>query len=593
MLNTRRTIIIGFILSVLMITFFAFYANRDMRKVNMESDQANRIILSLSTIETILDDMQDVETGQRGFILSGDENFLLPFEKGMERLRDDTLKLIHLKTIFPEKIKAIEELLQLVRQKVDFITTSIALRREKGFDSSLTFIRTLEGKRLMDTIRHRISRIEEGDRVLLAFENRERQEAARSTSRLFNIMAISFFAFLSVLFWFAYASLREKERFENQIKYLASLTENTSDAIISTDEKGIIQSWNKAAEKNYGYKREEAIGKFAPSLTQSGLTAENLEAIQSEVLEKGMISREIKHTSRDGRTLHTMVSTTPLIDEKKRFRGFVSVIRDITDRKNLEEQLRVFNRELSRQVEEKTSSLIKANEQLAISNRDLEQFAYIASHDLQEPLRAVRGFLQLLEKKYAGQLDEQGMQYIHQAVEGAGRMKELITDLLNFSRLGRRPSRSEEVDMNGVANEVIQSLRPAITEAGVHLKLNDLPTVRGDATQLRQVLQNLVSNAIKYRSTERPPEIEIGSEEKIKGTLFYVRDNGIGFEKKHEDVIFNVFYRLHTAAEYPGTGIGLAICKKIVELHEGRIWVESEPGKGSTFYYTIPGQKPA
>jgi PAS domain S-box-containing protein len=574
-----------------MIAFFAFYANRDLRKVQMESNQASSIILSLSTIEAILDDMQDLETGQRGYVLSGNENFLLPHKQALDRLASDTLRLKQLIILFPEKETSLIELLQLVRQKLDFITESIALRREKGFDSSLTLIQTLEGKRLMDTIRHRIASIEEADRVLLAFETQERQEAARSTSRLFNIMAISFFLFLSLLFWYAFNNLREKERYEKKISYLASLTENTSDAIISTDEKGIIRSWNKAAEENYGYRREEVIGKFAPSVIQSGLSEEDIKGLQSEILKKGLISREVLQKSRDGRRLFTMVSTSPIIDEKDQIRGFVSVIRDITDRKNLEEQLKVFNRELARQVEEKTANLLRANEQLAISNRDLEQFAYIASHDLQEPLRAVRSFLQLLEKKYMGQLDEQGMLYISQAVEGSKRMKDLITGLLNFSRLGRRQMKAEEVDMNQVANEVIQSLRPAVSEASVQVNLLPLPTVTGDAGQLGQVLQNLVSNAIKYRSLERTPEIGIGAEEKKQGVLFYVKDNGIGFDKKHEDVIFNVFYRLHTATEYPGTGIGLAICKKIVELHDGRIWVESEPGKGSTFYFTLPNRK--
>lgn len=557
----------------------------------MESNQASSIILSLSTIEAILDDMQDLETGQRGYVLSGNENFLLPHKQALDRLASDTLRLKQLIILFPEKETSLIELLQLVRQKLDFITESIALRREKGFDSSLTLIQTLEGKQLMDTIRHRIASIEEADRVLLAFETQERQEAARSTSRLFNIMAISFFLFLSLLFWYAFNNLREKERYEKKISYLASLTENTSDAIISTDEKGIIRSWNKAAEENYGYRREEVIGKFAPSVIQSGLSEEDIKGLQSEILKKGLISREVLQKSRDGRRLFTMVSTSPIIDEKDQIRGFVSVIRDITDRKNLEEQLKVFNRELARQVEEKTANLLRANEQLAISNRDLEQFAYIASHDLQEPLRAVRSFLQLLEKKYMGQLDEQGMLYISQAVEGSKRMKDLITGLLNFSRLGRRQMKAEEVDMNQVAKEVIQSLRPAVSEASVQVNLLPLPTVTGDAGQLGQVLQNLVSNAIKYRSLERTPEIGIGAEEKKQGVLFYVKDNGIGFDKKHEDVIFNVFYRLHTATEYPGTGIGLAICKKIVELHDGRIWVESEPGKGSTFYFTLPNRK--
>jgi PAS domain S-box-containing protein len=586
--NTRKTIIAGFILSVLMIFFFAFYANRDLKKVRKESAEAENIILSLSTIEAILDDMQDIETSQRGYLLSGDESYLSVYRDGLDRLKNDTGRLKKVAFLFPSRTAKIEELLFFVRQKLQFVAHTIDLRKASGLDASLLLVKTSEGKILMDSIRRKISRMEESDRAALAAENRERREASSSTSRLFNIMAIAFFVFLSLLFWYAYSNLKAVERYEKENSYLASLIEHTSDAIVSLDERGHIQSWNRAAEKIYGYTAGEVIGRFAPSVTRSGLTKESIETLREKVLREGMVNQEVLQYASDGREIYTLASITPVKDAKGRFRGFVSVLKDITERKMLEEQLRLFNRELSRQVDEKTGRLIRVNEQLTSTNRDLEQFAYIASHDLQEPLRAIKSFLNLLEQKYGGQLDETAKLYIRQSIDGSNRMKELITELLNFSRVGRRHLKMEAVDMNRLTAGVAASLQPAIHEAGAVLNLPPLPTVKGDSTQLGLLLQNLIGNSIKYRRAGTPPVIELGVTEEKGRYIFHVRDNGIGFERKHWDSIFNVFYRLHTPAEYPGTGIGLAICKKIVELHEGRIWVESEPGVGTVFHFTLP-----
>lgn len=228
--------------------------------------------------------------------------------------------------------------------------------------------------------------------------------------------------------------------------------------------------------------------------------------------------------------------------------------------------------------------------ELARSNRDLEQFAYVASHDLQEPLRMVAMYTQLLAERYQGRLDENAEKYIHYIVDGALRMQTLVRDLLAFSRVGRQGAPLQSVDCNAVVAIALQNLQAAIQDSGARIEYSQLPTLIADSSQLTQLFQNLIGNAIKFRGAE-PPQIRVSAEKRDKDWLFSVTDNGIGIAPQHAELVFVIFKRLHTQAEYPGSGIGLAICKKIVEQRGGRIWVESEPGRGSAFKFTLPAKE--
>ncbi|HTS36099.1 MAG TPA: ATP-binding protein [Candidatus Solibacter sp.] len=229
----------------------------------------------------------------------------------------------------------------------------------------------------------------------------------------------------------------------------------------------------------------------------------------------------------------------------------------------------------------------KALEELARSNRDLEQFAYVASHDLQEPLRMVAAYTQLLAERYRGKLDANADKYIHYAVDGATRMQTLVQDLLAFSRVGRNGTEPKLVDLNTVVEIVKKNLSASIEETKAQITSDRLPEVLFDPSLCVQLIQNLVANAIKFRGPD-PPAIRISAEKNANEWLFSVKDNGIGIAPEYADTIFVIFKRLHTHDEYPGSGIGLAICKKIVERHGGRIWVESKPGQGAEFRFTLP-----
>jgi PAS domain S-box-containing protein len=304
---------------------------------------------------------------------------------------------------------------------------------------------------------------------------------------------------------------------------------------------------------------------------------------------------EYRFLARDGGVVWVHGEAQVVRDEAGQPLFLQGIAYDITEKKQAEEVLQRLNLELERRVQERTAELEKANaalaqqaEELARSNAELEQFAYVASHDLQEPLRMVSSFAQLLGKRYRGKLGADADDFIGYVVEGAVRMQHLINDLLTYSRVGRTGKGLAPTDCASVFAGASANLRKAIEECGAAVTADPLPSVLAEESQLLQVFQNLVANAIKFRKGDQPPRVHVGARRQGAEWLFWVQDNGIGIERQYADRIFLVFQRLHSRREYPGTGIGLAICKKVVERYGGRIWLESEPGQGSTFFFTLP-----
>ena len=243
----------------------------------------------------------------------------------------------------------------------------------------------------------------------------------------------------------------------------------------------------------------------------------------------------------------------------------------------------------TRELEIANRQLLQLNQELTRSNQELEQFGYIVSHDLREPLRMVTSFTQLLSQRYSGQLDTEADQIIDFAVDGATRMEELINDLLEYSRVDSQEKKFTDVNCEDILNRALSNLSLTITDTNTQIFRDTLPTVVGDKTQLVQLFQNLIANGIKYHGEELPI-IHIGARAESEKWLFWVQDNGIGIDSQYNERIFQIFQRLHTRQEYPGTGTGLAICHKIIERHEGTIWVESKLGQGATFYFTLPAR---
>jgi PAS domain S-box-containing protein len=289
----------------------------------------------------------------------------------------------------------------------------------------------------------------------------------------------------------------------------------------------------------------------------------------------------------DGGRCYFKMLLAPVQDDSRRVVGIQGAFWNITASRRLE----VFQNRAEWQMARAAADLRLANAELARSNAELEQFAYVASHDLLEPLRMVASFTQLLQKRYQGRLDEEADEYIRFAVDGATRMQQLIKDLLAYSRVGSRGEPPQDASCNEAFDRALENLREAVRESGALVTRDRrLPWVKADPTQLVQLLQNLIGNALKFRGAARPV-VHVGAHRSPDAPewVFSVRDNGIGIEPQHLEQIFVIFRRLHTRQEYPGSGIGLAMCRKIVERHGGRIWAESEPGQGSTFFFTLPG----
>jgi PAS domain S-box-containing protein len=377
--------------------------------------------------------------------------------------------------------------------------------------------------------------------------------------------------------------ITESKQAEKAERQLAAIVESAEDAVISETLEGLVLSWNPAAERLYGYSAVEIVGKSVYIMVPEERRVELTDVMKRISAGEHVQHYETVRRRKDGRQMPVSLTVSAIKDNQGQVIGISTVARDITERKQTEEQIRQLNTRLEQMVEELTSAVTN----LERSNQDLEQFAYVASHDLQEPLRMISSYTQLLARRYQGKLDQDADDFIGYTVDGASRMQQLINDLLAFSRVGTRGKPLGPVSSQAALDLALENLQAAIEENQAQVTQDALPVVLADDLQLMQLFQNLVGNAIKFHS-EKPPRIHVGVAAGEKEWVFAVQDNGIGIDPQYFERIFIIFQRLNKRDQFPGTGIGLAICKKIVQRHGGRIWADSKPGQGSTFYFTLP-----
>jgi PAS domain S-box-containing protein len=575
-----RAIVYPVLLLILLIGIFLWQFNSVLR--NSQRVEHSNIVIGQAAV--VLKQLVDMETGLRGFLLTSDTRFLEPYQQAQ--------------TIFDSRFTDLENLVaEDVTQtnKLQAMRTDIASWRQFAYNALIQepdsnavvdIAAQLNGRQLMNSIRNQLADFVNAENQLRDDRIHTTQTSTRYVILSVIMVGLAVGGLLAVLTrqqlirlsqTYEQALNLSQQRSEENIRqreWLRGTLSSIGDAVIATDMQGTITFMNPVSAKLTGWPAEEAVGKPLPTIYSVLLnTAE--EIVQTANGSKQLVSRE-------GKTFPIEDNTAWIKDAQGNQLGTVVVFRDITRRK---------------MVEQERLGLIETQTHYANllrqSNEQLQQFAYIASHDLQEPLRMVISYLQLLEQRYADSLAEDAREFIAYAVDGATRMKELISDLLLYARLD-----SDEQDVHQVTSlqetldRALTNLSLPIEDSGAVITHDPLPEIRANSMQMMQLLQNLIGNALKFRS-QQPLQIHIGAERKGNEWQFSVRDNGIGIAPEYQGRIFGMFQRLHVRTAYSGTGIGLTICKKVVERHNGRIWVESAPGQGSTFYFVLPINPPA
>ncbi len=415
----------------------------------------------------------------------------------------------------------------------------------------------------------------------------------------------------------------EKKLKESE-KWLSTTLRSIGDAVIATDRNGLVTFMNEVAEDLTGWKLEEVLNRKLTEIfniinRDSRQPAKNP---VSKVLLAGNIVGLANHThliARDGREIPIDDSAAPIKDNHGNITGVILVFRDVTERQKAEEELHRAHEDLEARVIERTADLDLANKdlkreieqrkraeeevlrlneeleqrvhertvQLEAAYQEMESFSYSVSHDLKSPLRAIQGFSRMLMKEHGDKLDEEGVRLLQVVCDNTRRMNQLIDDLLALSRLGQHRISKSVVNLESLVQQTFHQLQNQVPERNLHLSIKDLPHAFGDYSLLQQVLINLLSNAIKYTRSRKTAVIEVGGQTRGKENVYYVKDNGVGFDMRYANKLFRVFQRLH-GQEYEGTGVGLAIVRHIIQRHEGSVWGEGKTGKGATFYFALP-----
>jgi len=586
----RFGLIIALVLVLLtaMLTYRAWTAF----KTNRAQALATRQVVDETT--ALLSSLKDAETGQRGFLLTGEDRYLDRYRQVLTEIPAslDALARIEAARGRPDQFQRAIRLKPLVQEKMDELAQTIEIRRSQGFDAAVAMVRTDRGKTAMDQIRAISSEIQTASYGLLDRQRKEMLASAFQAGLISMLGSAAVFTLLLLATISIRRGTRQRQRLiedlrksEEEAKAARDLVQTTissiGDGVITTDTAGKVVFLNWVAQSLTGWTQEQAAGMpleeiFKISDEETGAACENpVNTTLREGKATGMPD-QTRLTGKDGRQIPIEDSAAPIRDANGSVTGVVLVFRDAIQR-----------REAERVKEEAAAEMARHSELLERTNAELQHFAYAVSHDLREPLRTITAYTQLVRRHGAAQLDSKSIECLQFIVAAADRMGLLIDGLLGYCKAGETTDipltacRMEEVVASALGN-----LNGSIEQSHAVVTHHPLPAIMGDRTHLEQLLQNLIGNALKYRR-EDVPRVHIAARFLGKEWLFSVADNGQGIPPQHQTQIFELFRRLH-GQQYPGSGIGLATCKRLVERYGGRIWVESEAGKGSTFYFTLP-----
>jgi PAS domain S-box-containing protein len=526
----------------------------------------------------LLSALKDAETGQRGFLLTGEDQYLEPYNQALSEAPRILGQLQTLIEMQPDQAERLRLLGALISSKLAELKETIDLDRAHREAEALAVVRQGRGKAIMDEIRRRLGAIT-GTAQARSAELSASAEKSTSRLRLAGTGgSIVLFGFLVLLAITVSRGTRRREELYRSAqaseKLWATTVSSIADAVVVTDASGTITFINSVALALTGLNEREALGMpiHAALVLVSEETRAKVDNPVERALRTGTAVGLANHTtliSRQGVEIAVDDSAAPIRSQDGQIVGAVLVFRDITAK-----------RRADRELSDSTEALRRANE-------ELQQFAYTASHDLRAPLNSVSTMAGLLKQRFPDQLGPSGRELVDYIIGGAARMGRLIDDILSFANASKvNPAPAIPVSLDRALERALANLESEIRETGAQIKSDALPTVLSHDTPVLQMFQNLVGNALKYRGNN-PPQVLISATEHGSQCLVSVKDNGIGIESQYAEEIFKPFKRLH-GQEYPGSGIGLASCRKIAEAYGGRIWVESEPGKGSIFFFTLP-----
>jgi PAS domain S-box-containing protein len=566
--HQNKRLLVGFLLAFAVVTWLALHSYMSTRRLIATSNGIADTHNVLFHAERLLALAVNIETGQRGFSLTGDDEFLEPYDRGIEQIRPHFKALSDLAGRHGNEQERLRYLAGDIDTLVRF-STSVVDARKRNVEEALALNATLEGKTILDRMRKSITELEAREKRLLGDLIADNEQQIANFN--YSFIALLFVA-SSILLGLLFAvnvnfkrGIETEKRLISASEEIQDLYDNAPCGYHSLNDEGIFVEINKTLLKWLGYEsRQQVIGKlkFEDIINDDDLKSfsENYPSYKQNGFVKNV---ELSFKRRNGTEFPVVLSSVAVYDEKGKFLKSRSNTFDNTKRKQAERQVTNLNREL-------------------------EAFTYSVSHDLRAPLRSIDGYTRMLYEDYEEKIDAEGRRLMSVILTNARRMGKLMDDLLEFSRLSRKDLQMSGIEMTSLVNTIITDQVARERGRQIAVTVHHLHPGFGDIDMIRQVWVNLVSNAIKYTGKAQDPAIEIGSREEGGEVQYFISDNGAGFDMQYAGKLFGVFQRLHRAQDFPGTGVGLAIVKKIISKHGGRVWGEGKVDRGATFYFTIP-----
>lgn len=578
----------GFVAGVIMMVVAVHMAHHFAGQMQKIASQVGHRQDVLKEIQQMATELSDMESGQRGFIISGDERMLADRRDLLARVKGKCVWLRRETADNRAQQENLDLLENLIGRRMEWEERTIGARREQGFAEASRMVATGTGLEIWKSLRKQLEKMQDEEYRLLEGDKNDVEAASSLTFLLLPLGAFLSLTLLLGGLFFLNAGMRERIHTEHMIhereKQLSLITDNLPGLVARLDRDLRYRFVNATYEKWFGHPIQDILGRTMREIVGPE-AAKKAEPRARLALSGQRVDFENQITTVKGERMTLLVTFVPDAGSDGAVRGMFVVAMDITGLKRAEDEIRKLNSDLEQRVANRTAELEAAN-------KELEAFSYSVSHDLRAPLRTVDGFSQAVMEDYGDQLPAEGKRYLELVRNGAQRMGNLIDDLLTFSRLSRLPLSRQQVNMARLVDECflelgLEGLRKTRT---IEVERGAFPLCDGDSTLLKQVWINLISNALKYTRKCEKARIEIGCREENGGKVFYIRDNGTGFDMQYAGKLFGVFQRLHRAEDYEGTGVGLAIVQRVVHRHGGRICAESKPGEGAAFYFTLGEQ---